>query len=116
MTPLDAIPILPTVRTQPGALWLAANRSDRGSAVRTEEVIGGKAGPWLHQGGIDRPVHASIAPTQLETLRQSSCPHTSSRCPPILKTVLQIHLPNKSALKLSARRLTSNRIRLTSDP
>ena len=64
MTPLDAIPILPTVRTQPRASCLATNRSDRVSAVTSEDVMGGKAGLALRGTDIERPVNSSTTPTE----------------------------------------------------
>ena len=55
MTPLDAIPILPTVRTHVRASCLATNRSDRVSAVTKDDVMGEQAEFRAARKAIERP-------------------------------------------------------------
>ena len=81
MTPLEAMPTLPTVRTQPGAPSLATTRSDRVPAVTSEDVMGRKPGPVLRR----RDSHDQRTlrqPTQGQTFRHWSLPNDATQSAP----------------------------------
>jgi hypothetical protein len=65
MTPLEAIPILPT---QLGAPCLTTSRLDRVSAV-TNEFVMGRTVLTLRRNNVERAVEPSAASTEQKTLR-----------------------------------------------